>query len=112
MNMREQLTELVRKYDLINRTYEYFWINYDKYLAEEPEEAHSVGLFDRNSIEEPFLRNVEYMLTNGKSLDSFDRELLSVRLDFCLKGSGCIIWNYTCDFTLNGEVFDDWFIID
>lgn len=113
MTIREQLSELIESYDLINRTYEYFWVNFDKYLSEEPEEAHSVGLFDRSSIKKPFLRYADYKLTGSNGQNDFGLELLSVSLDFYHKEeSSCALGYYTCEFTMDGEVYDDYFVID
>lgn len=113
MNIREQLSELIEKYDLINRTYEYFWKNYDSYLKEEPEEANSLDLMDRSSIEKPLLRYANYKLTSVNGQNDFGFELLSVGLDFYHKEEGgCALGYYTCEFTMNGEVFDDFFVIN
>ncbi|MDE6592152.1 MAG: hypothetical protein K2K57_03700 [Oscillospiraceae bacterium] len=48
--MREELLELIEKFDMVNRAYEKFWENYDRFLSEEREIAGKNGLYDRNSI--------------------------------------------------------------
>lgn len=112
MDIKGQINELVQKYDLINQTFDSFWKNYDCYIVEEPEEAESVGLVDRSSIEKPFLRSVYYTLTSVNEHNDFELELLVVRLDFYHKEeSGCALGDYTCEFTLGGELFDDFFVI-
>lgn len=112
MDIKEQIIGLVQKYNLIDRTFDNFWNNYDSYLIEEPEEAESVGLVDKSSIEKPFLRSVYYTLTSANEHNDFELELLVVRLDFYHKEeSGCALGEYTCEFTLSGELFDDFFVI-
>lgn len=112
MNIREHLSELIEKYDLINRTYGYFWESYDNYLEEEPEEADSFDLIDRSSVEKPYLRYADYKLTGVDGQNNFGCELLSVSLDFYHKGeSRCALGYYTCEFTVNGEFSDDYFVI-
>ncbi len=112
MTIRQQLSDLLKKFDMINRTYKYFWVNYDKYLQEEPEEAVSFGLTDRSSIEKPLLRYADYKLTDADGQSGFGLELLSVSLDFYHKEeSSCALGYYTCEFTMDGEVNDDYFVI-
>ena len=50
--MREELDNIIKKYDLITQTFENFWVAYDTYLTDEltKEESKSYGLIDRNSI--------------------------------------------------------------
>lgn len=112
MDIKRQIIELVQKYNLIDQTFDSFWENYDSYISKEPEEAESVGLINRSSIEKPFLRSVYYTLTNANEHNDFELELLVVRLDFYHKEEpDCVLGDYTCEFTLDGEIFDDFFVI-
>lgn len=104
--MREELDAIVQKYNLINRTFETFWENYDSYLIEEPEESKGLGLLDRDSI---YIKLYGYSFSVRNSLN-FDSVM--VYTDFFKKGETIITGSYWCIYQLNGELFDDYFVID
>lgn len=121
MNVGQQIMELVTNYDMIKRTFEYFWQSYDNYLIEDHDEAKEFDLIDRNSV------NVSLSCIEFK-LKSFDENMkhrfttISVTLKF-LHRNNTQKWEgfYECMFFMNGyiedefkdgEVCDDFFWIE
>ena len=104
--MKEMLYQLIETYDLIERTWEWFWKNYDSYLKEEPEESAKVGLYSRDSVE-------AYLIDRSYHI-SYDNEIEFIRItiDMRRKKDNHYIGYYSSDFTLNGEDFDDWFVME
>lgn len=112
MNIKEQLSNLIEKYNLIDKTFEYFWGCYDNYLTEQPQEAASFGLRDRNSVK-PVLYKIDYRLTYGDVVDDDSPcfQQLVVMLD--IKDSENFqIGYYECLFSMDGEASDNFFVID
>lgn len=121
MNADQQIMELVKKHNLINRTFEYFWCSYDSYLIEEAEEAKDFGLIDRDSV------NVSLCLIAFK-LRHFDENMkhrfttICVTLEFQHQNNTQEwLGTYECLFFMNGsteneskdgEVCDDFFWIE
>jgi len=104
--MREELDAIVQKYNLVNRTFEAFWRNYDAYLIEEPEESKGLGLLDRDSIYVKFY-GYSFCVINKLDFDS-----VIVYIDFFRKGETISLGNFRCIYKLDGDLFDDYFIID
>ncbi|MDE6592153.1 MAG: hypothetical protein K2K57_03705 [Oscillospiraceae bacterium] len=108
--MRAQLMGLVEKYDLVNRTYEIFWKNYEYYLKENPVEAAENGFVNRESIEKPVLTNIKFILTGVDRNDTCVMQLIALDLEWRHKDKEqSAMWRYQCVFDLNGEVNDDYF---
>ncbi|MDE7293685.1 MAG: hypothetical protein K2N72_04590 [Oscillospiraceae bacterium] len=105
--MRAQLMGLVERYDLVNRTYENFWENYEYYLKENSVEAAENGFVDRESIKKPVMMGIKFILTGVNSNDTC---LIAVDLEWRHKDKErSAMWCYQCVFDLNGEVNDDYF---
>ncbi len=110
MGIRAQLTGLVEKHDLVNRTYKNFWENYEYYLKENPVEACENGFVDRESIEKPVLMDIEFILTGVDRNDTCVMQLIAVDLKWRHRDKErSAVWRYRCVFDLNGEVNDDYF---
>jgi hypothetical protein len=107
MDIRKELDEIVRKYDLVESTIECFWENYDGYLEEEPEESRELGFADRSSVRAEF-----YGYYYGVS-NNLDFEHIKVYVDGYHKDDGmCRCISFWCIYTLDGELFDDYFVIE
>ncbi len=104
--MREELDAIVQKHNLINRTFEAFWKNYDSYLIEEPGESKELGLLDRNSI---YVKLYGYSFSVRTSLD-FDSVI--VYIDFFKKGETIRTGSCWCIYKPDGDLFDDYFVCD
>ncbi len=104
--MREELDYIVKKHNLIERSFESFWHTYDVYLEEEPTESREAGLCNRDSI------NVElygYAFCVTKELD-FD--CIKVYIEIYLKDNSVRCGEYWCVYNLDGKEFDDYLVID
>ena len=111
--MREELLELIEKFDMVNRAYEKFWENYDRFLFENGKIAGKNGLYDRNSIAMPWLREVKYELSRPNEQGEFETETIGVDLCFFHKAKKCSpAGYYSCWFDLKGEFADDCFELD
>ena len=107
--MKTQIYDLIKKYDLINRTFIYFWESFDNYLKEEPKEAVSYNLINRNSIKTPILKSVKYILTGQK----LETENLIITLEFGHTNEKFYtLGYYDCVFSTNGDIDDDFFVIN
>ena len=106
VDIRNELDGIVRKYDLVERTIRSFWANYDCYLEEEPEEARECGVADRDSIKAEF-----YGYYFGASND-LDFDHIKVYVDGIREGDTIRTITYWCIYSLDGKVFDDYFVID
>ncbi|MBR1528789.1 MAG: hypothetical protein IJ642_05760 [Oscillospiraceae bacterium] len=104
--MKEILYQIIEKYHMIERTWEYFWKNYDSYLEEEPEEAQEYGLYNRDSVR-PYLFDRSFHVR-------YDNEIEIIRITIHIDRikDNRYIGGYSSDFTLDGEDFDDWFMIE
>ncbi|MBP5492942.1 MAG: hypothetical protein J6Y08_08865 [Clostridiales bacterium] len=107
MNMREALDAIVASCDLINRTFDNFWVCYDDYLTDEitKEEAEEFGLLDRNSVEAR-LNGYAFCVT-----DKYGCDLLKVYLDVYKKKQTSQFARYVCIYTTDGQIIDDIFSI-
>ncbi|MBR1555549.1 MAG: hypothetical protein IJ644_09200 [Oscillospiraceae bacterium] len=103
--MRQELDNIIKKYDLINQTFENFWETYDTYLTDEltKEESKSYGLIDRNSIRAE-LYGYSFCVSSDLSFD-----YIKVTVDCFLKGKTMRFATYWCIYSLDGELFDDCF---
>lgn len=101
--MREELDELVKKYNLIDRTVKSFWLTYDNYLTDEltREERQKAGLTDRDSVSIQ-LEGYSYHVTQ-----TVDFDYISVMVYCFRKGETIPLIEYYCTYYLNGEFFDD-----
>ena len=107
MDIRKERDEIVKKYDLVDRTIEYFWANYNCYLEEEPEESRELGFIDRDSVRAEFF-GYYYGVPN-----SYDFEHIKVYVDGYRKGEDmCRTISFWCIYRMDGEFFDDYFVID
>lgn len=108
--MKSELISKIEKYNLINKTFEFFEENFYHYSIEDKDE------FDRyfpeynvkkRKVELYVVRyNVyDYNYPNEKSEDTISVEL-EISYDFNTIGK------YICLFLLDGTFFDDYFIID
>ncbi|MBR0483969.1 MAG: hypothetical protein IJJ69_04215 [Oscillospiraceae bacterium] len=104
--MKEMLYQIIEKYHLIERTWEWFWKNYDSYLTEEPEESAEYDLFDRESVN-PVLYDKAFHVKYDNEL-----EFIRITIQIRLKKNNKYIGEYSSDFTLDGEDLDDWFITE
>ena len=92
---------------MISRTFDYFWNTYDYYLLEEPTESKELRLFSRDSIDVQ-LYGYCFCVTNELNFD-----WIKVCIDFFLKGEKTMrLGTYWCIYKLNGEFFDDYFVIE
>ena len=121
MNVGQQIMELVNNYDLINKTFEFFWNTYDSYLIEDYDEANEFGLINRDSVNVS-LWGIEFELRN------FDENMKHRFMTICVTlkfqhRNNAQKWNgtYECQFFMNGdtegefkdgEVCDDFFWIE
>ena len=103
--MREELDNIIKKYDLIAQTFENFWVAYDTYLTDEltKEESKSYGLIDRNSISAE-LYGYQFCVFNDLNFDC-----IKVTIDCFLKSKTMRFATYWCIYNLDGELFDDCF---
>ncbi|MBQ8966589.1 hypothetical protein [Ruminococcus sp.] len=106
MDLRKELDEIVKSYDLVERTVECFWANYDSYLDEEPEESHEFGFTDRNSARAEF-----YGYYYGVS-SNLDFEHIKVCVDGYRHGENCRAISFWCIYRMDGELFDDHFVVE
>ena len=104
--MREELDYIVKKHNLIDRTFKSFWHNYDCYLEEESKESKEVGLYDRDSINAE-LYGYAFCVTN-----ELDFDCIKVYIDIFLKGNNVRCGDYWCIYDLDGNKFDDYFVIE
>lgn len=104
--MRKQLEAIIEKHNLINQTFENFWLNVDNYIKEEPEECAEIGLADRNQIK-PELYGYSFWVTNKLGFDC-----IKVYIDINLEGKASQIGDYWCVYDLDGDFLDDYFVID
>lgn len=121
MNVDQQIMELVNNYDLINKTFEFFWNTYDSYLIEDYDEAKEFGLINRDSVNVS-LWGIEFELRNFDENMKHRFMTICVTLKFqhhdkILKWQG----TYECLFFMNGdiedgvkdgEVYDNFFYIE
>ena len=107
MDIRKELDEIVGKYELVKRTVGRFWKNYDSYLEEEPEESREFGFVDRDSVRAEF-----YGYYYGVS-NNLDFEHIKVYVDGYRKGGGkCRAISFWCIYRMDGELFDDYFVVE
>ncbi|MBQ3161916.1 MAG: hypothetical protein IJC04_07305 [Oscillospiraceae bacterium] len=104
--MRKQLEAIIEKYNLINQTFESFWINVDNYIKEDPEECAEIGLINKNQIK-PELHGYSFCVTKEWNVDC-----IKVYIDIFLEGDSFRIGDYWCVYNLDGEFLDDYFVID
>ncbi|MBR4320121.1 MAG: hypothetical protein IKP69_08760 [Oscillospiraceae bacterium] len=104
--MKEMLYQLIENYHMIERTWEWFWKNYDSYLLEEPEESAEYGLYSRDSVE-AYLVDRSYHSSYNNEM-----EFIRITIDMRRKKDNHYIGYYSCDFSLDGEDVDDWFVIE
>lgn len=104
--MREELDCLLKKHNLIDRTFDSFWHTFDRYLKEEPEESKEAGFFSRDSVRAE-LYGYSFCVTN-----ELDFDCIKVYIDIFLKGETVNCGDYWCIYSLDGEEFDDCFVID
>lgn len=106
--MREILEKTVNEHDLINRTFESFWEVYDAYLSEEDAKdiTGELGLADRDSIHAEFY-GYSFWVSND-----LDFVHIKVYIDCFLKGESTRFATYWCVYDLEGELFDDYFVIE
>ena len=104
--MKEMLYQLIENYHMIERTWEWFWKNYDSYLSEEPEESTKIGLYSRDSVE-AYLVDRSYHISYDNEI-----EFIRITIDMHRKKDNRYIGYYSSDFTLNGEDSDDWFVME
>lgn len=107
LNAGQQIMELVRQYDLIDRTFAYFWSFYDSYLTEEPDEARGYGLIDRDSVHVS-LHVIECRLKHFDENRKHRFMTICVTLGFRHRDQNQK-WNgtYECMFFMNGDTADE-----
>ena len=104
--MRKQLEAIIEKHNLINQTFENFWLNVDNYIKEEPEECAEIGLADRNQIK-PELCGYSFCATK-----EWDVDHIKVHIYIYLGDDQFRIGDYWCVYDLDGDFLDDYFVID
>ena len=104
--MREELDRLVEKFNLIERTFDGFWYAFDSYLKKYPIESKEVGFFSRDSVSVE-LSGYSFCVTN-----ELDFDCIKVYMDIFLKGETVSCGDYWCIYSLDGDEFDDYFVID
>ena len=104
--MKNKLDNIIQKNKMIPRAFESFWNSYDSYLLEESEESKKLELLNRNSITAE-LYGYSFCVT--KDLD-FD--WIKVCIDFFLKDETTRLGTYWCIYNLDGDLFDDYFVIE
>ncbi|GLX66593.1 hypothetical protein [Paenibacillus glycanilyticus] len=114
--MNINLLEWVDKYQIEQRTIEFFWLNFYSYMKEEPEEFREVfgDTFEFKSLKVQVNKIELYIDSWDEKRDfpvrnyGFDYAESYVYIIYQDKNLGV----YTCLFTLDGLSFDDFFIID
>lgn len=104
--MREQLDNIVKTHDLIDRTFESFWDVYDHYLEEQPFESKEIGFCDRDSINAE-LYGYAFCVTN-----ELDFDCIKVYIEIFRKGETVSCGDYWCIYGLDGKKFDDYFALE
>ena len=106
MSIKQEICRLMETYHLIERTWEYFWKNYDSYLKEYPEESKEYDLHDRDSV-------TAYLIDRSYH-NSYENEIEFIRITIEIrrKKDNHYIGYYSSDFSLDGEDVDDWFVIE
>lgn len=104
--MRQKLDALITKHDLIRRTMDSFWAMFDCYLEEEPEECAAIGFVNRESVRAELYG---YVFGAARNLE-FD--FIKVYLDVFVQGKSLRVGDYWCIYDLQGNLFDDVFVID
>lgn len=114
--MNINIPEWIDNYRIRQRTIESFWLNFYSYMKEEPEEFLKV--FGENFESKTLKVQVNKI---ELYIDSWDEEkIFPVRnygFDYAESYVPIIFQDknlglYTCLFTLDGQAFDDFFIID
>ena len=103
--MKEELEALVEKFDLKNRTFQYFRKCYEDYLTDDitKDEAAGFGLKDSSSVTAEFY--CYSFLVNERYSDG----IIRVSLDIYRKGETIPFFEYDCLFDQNGKFEDDFF---
>ncbi len=106
--MREELENIIKKYNLISNSFEYFWENYDQYISNEDtkDEAKENGFINRDSIAAK-LYGYSYCIS-----DDLDFDYIKVYIDCFRKGETMRSITYWCIYDLNGDLFDDYFVLE
>lgn len=105
-SMKKELEALIRKHNLINRTFDSFWKNYDRYIIEEPEESAEIGVTNRDSIEAG-LYGYSYVISKA-----FNSDHIKVEIEMVLQSNKTQVGSYWCIFDLSGNCKDDYFVIN
>lgn len=109
VTLKEQLNEIVSKYDLMNASFDMFWKCYKSYLAESPDEASEYGLVDEDSVRIS-LRSTSYVISeatrNGEKL-----EFIEISIEMRNKEDHYLGY-YDAIFDLDGTVSDDYFVLE
>ncbi len=106
IDMREQLKLIVDKYNLIEETQNGFWINFNQYKEEEPNE------FEKNfydySIEklDIWFHSIAYKMKNWPECDY---EFIAIRME--IEYAGRVVGKYEACYSMSGEYEDDYFVI-
>lgn len=103
--MREKLDYIVQTHRLIERTFEGFWLTYDGWLKENPEESREAGFIGRDSIRAE-LYGYAFCVTN-----ELDFDCIKVYIEWFRKDGTVRCGDYWCIFDLDGNNFDDYFVI-
>lgn len=102
--IKDNLLTVADKYNMTERTFDSFWNTYDLYLEEDTEEAKSIGLTDRNSIK-AVLHSISYQ---SNTEYEFDAICISIRMYI----ENSVIGYYDMFFYENGDILDDYFVIE
>lgn len=106
--MRNELDSIVQKYDLINHSFEVFWTNYDTYITDEntKEEAKENGFISRDSVTAK-LHGYSFCVS-----EDLDFDYIKVCIDCFRKRETLRSIRFWCIYDLNGELFDDFFVLE
>lgn len=103
--LERELEKTVSSKNLIDKTWSNFWLNYDSYLEEYPDEAAEYSLTGRGSIC-PNLDSVCY-----KHFIESDKVYIIVRIKINNQNAQYLGYYDAC-FSEFGEIEDDFFVIE
>ncbi|MBQ8121350.1 MAG: hypothetical protein IJ172_11330 [Ruminococcus sp.] len=110
MTLKEQLNEIISRYDLIDVTFDSFWRVYNCYLAESAQEASEYGLFDEDSVNVS-LRSESYVISETIKSNGEKNEFIEIRIEMRDKQDHYIGY-YDAVFDLDGTFADDFFVLE
>lgn len=110
LTMKEQLTKIISEYDLTDVTYDSFWERYKSYLADSAEEAAEHGLVDETSVSIT-LRSTAYCKSGYLERNGEKMDYIEICYEMYDKQNKYVGY-YAGIFDLDGNMFDDCFVIE